>query len=70
MILHRLRNDFDLATVTVVGAVGLVGITPFAAYRYYTGNTFTASMDSAIVIGIGLALADAWLSGNGIIGNE
>ena len=25
MILHRLRNDFDLATVTVVGAVGLVG---------------------------------------------
>lgn len=64
MILHRLRNDFDLALVTVFGGVAIAGIAPFAVYRYYTGNNIAAIMDTAIVFGIGLALADAWLSGN------
>ena len=64
MIWHRMRNDFDLAIVTVFGGVAMTGIAPFAVYRYYTGNLIAAIMDTAIVLGIGLALAHAWLSGN------
>ena len=64
MIWHRMRNDFDLAIVTVFGGVAMLGIAPFAVYRYYTGNMAAAFMDVAIVLGIGLALAHAWLSGN------
>lgn len=64
MIWHRMRNDFDLAIVTVFGGVAMTGIAPFAVYRYYTGNLIAAVMDTAIVLGIGLALAHAWLSGN------
>jgi len=64
MILHRMRNDFDLATVTVFGGVAMLGIAPFAVYRYYTGNAVAAIMDTVIVLGIGLALAHAWASGN------
>lgn len=64
MIWHRFRNDVDLATVTVFGGVAIVGIIPFAVFRYMTGNMVAAIMDTVIVLGIGLALAHAWLSGN------
>lgn len=64
MIWHRMRNDFDLAIVTVFGGVAVTGIAPFAVYRYFTGNIPAAIMDAAIVVGIGFALAHAWLSGN------
>jgi len=64
MNMKRLRNDFDLATISVFGAVAIVGIAPFAAYRFYTGNMTAAFMDTAIVLGIALALLHAWHSGN------
>ncbi len=64
MVWQRMRNDFDLAIVTVFGGVAMLGIAPFAVYRYYTGNMLATLMDIAIVLGIGLALAHAWLSGN------
>ncbi len=64
MIWHRMRNDFDLAIVTVFGAVAIIGIAPFAVYRYFSGNIPAAIMDAAIVIGISFALADAWLNSN------
>lgn len=63
MIWHRMRNDFDLAIVTVFGGVAMAGIAPFAVYRYYTDNYIAAIMDTLIVLGIGLALTHAWLSG-------
>ncbi len=64
MILQRLRNDFDLATITVFGAVAILGIAPFAVYRYFTGNMAAAIMDTGIVLGIGFSLLHAWQSGN------
>lgn len=64
MMLQRLRNDFDLATITVFGGVAILGIAPFAVYRYFTGNAAAAIMDISIVAGISLALAHAWYSGN------
>lgn len=64
MIWHRMRTDFDLAIVTVFGAVAVAGIAPFAVYRYLSGNLPAAIMDAVIVIGMILALAHAWLSGN------
>jgi diguanylate cyclase len=63
-MLRRMRNDLDLATITVFGGVAIVGIAPFAVYRYYTGNMPAAIMDTLIVLGICLALAHAWVSGN------
>lgn len=64
MIWHRMRTDFDLAIVTVFGGVAIMGIAPFAVYRYFTGNIVAARMDTLIVLGIAAALTHAWVSGN------
>jgi len=64
MILHRMRNDFHLAVVTIFGAIAVIGISPFAVYRYYSGNNLAAIMDVAIVVLISAALAHAWITGN------
>ncbi|MEO6171856.1 MAG: GGDEF domain-containing protein [Arenimonas sp.] len=64
MIWQRLRNDFDLAIVSIFAILAIVGITPFAVYRYLVGNQAAAIMDVIIVIAISAALAHAWISGN------
>ena len=35
---HRLKNDFRLSIITLLGISGLVGITPFAVLRFMQGN--------------------------------
>lgn len=42
----------------------LPALRPSPCIRYYTGNMMAAIMDTAIVLGIGLALLHAWYSGN------
>ena len=35
---YRLRHDFPLAIITLMGTIGVLGILPFAIYRFASGN--------------------------------
>ncbi|HSR66054.1 MAG TPA: GGDEF domain-containing protein [Xanthomonadaceae bacterium] len=63
-MLSRLRNDFQLAILTLFGACAVLGVTPFAFYRFATGNRVAGSIDLSIVACIALAVLHAWRSGN------
>lgn len=68
MLWYRLRNDFPLAIITLFGACAVLGIFPFAIFRFATGNPLAGLIDSAIVLGIGAAVVHAWRSGNTRVG--
>ena len=61
---QRLRTDYDLAIITSFCAAAILGIMPFAIYRFSSGNTFAGLVDLAIVAMICLAVANAWRGGN------
>lgn len=61
---RRLRTDYDLAIISSFCACALFGITPFAIYRFVTGNTFAGLVDVAIIAMICLAVAIVWRGGN------
>ena len=63
-MLQRLKNDPQLAFVGLFGACAAIGITPFAVYRASTGQWLIALVDLAIVLGILVAVAHAWRSGD------
>ena len=65
MIWQRLlRSDYDLAVVTIFGAIAIVGVTPFAWYRFSSGNTIAGIMDVVIVLSICAVLTYALVTGN------
>jgi len=35
-MLKRLRNDFQLSIITLMGLFGVIGISPYAVYRLIT----------------------------------
>uniref|UniRef100_A0A486XKP1 Uncharacterized protein n=1 Tax=Rheinheimera sp. BAL341 TaxID=1708203 RepID=A0A486XKP1_9GAMM len=37
-MIERLKNDFYLAMLTLVGTIILFFVTPYGVYRLYTGN--------------------------------
>ena len=37
-LLRRLRSDFQLSIITLMGLFGVIGISPYAVYRLATGN--------------------------------
>lgn len=61
---YRLRNDFLLAILTLLGACGTLGILPFAIYRFATGNVVAGVIDSAIMLTIVASAVYAWRTGN------
>jgi len=61
---YRLRNDYPLALLTLIGAVATLGLTPFAIYRFATGNLVAGVIDSVLVLSIIGAVAHAWHTGN------
>ncbi|GBO84593.1 MULTISPECIES: GGDEF domain-containing protein [Marinobacter] len=63
-MLHRLKTDFRLSIITLLGASAILGITPFAAMRFMQGNTLAGSVDTAILVGILITLIYAWASGD------
>ena len=64
MSLYRLRSDFQFAIVTSFGGVAILGILPFAAYRFATGQLLAGSVDLAIVACIAVGVLHAWRGGN------
>lgn len=61
---HRLKNDFRLSIITLLGASALLGITPFAVLRFVQSNTVAGLVDLTILLGICTSVIYAWVSGN------
>lgn len=59
----RLRADFRFAVMSVFGACAVLGILPFAVYRFAIGDLVAGVMDSIIVLLIALPVAWAWRTG-------
>lgn len=63
-MLNRLKNDFRLSIITILGASALLGITPFAAMRFLQGNAVAGLIDTFILLGISGGMAYAWITGD------
>ncbi len=61
---RRLRTDFQLSIITLLGAVALFGIVPFAVYRFLETNHLAGVADSLISIGILASVTYAWITGD------
>lgn len=62
-MLRRLRTDFQLSMITMLGACAVFGISPFAVYRFINGNIYVGIVDTAIVVGIAAMVIYAWRTG-------
>lgn len=60
MSLYRLKADFRLAIITMLGVCAVLGITPFAILRFLQGNILAGLIDSSILLGISGTVAYAW----------
>lgn len=63
-IKYRLANDFQLAVISLLAAVTLLGLVPFAIWRAMNGQWAPFIMDILIQIGIAGAVIHAWRSGS------
>lgn len=63
MFWYRLRNDFALAIITLVATCAMLGILPFAIYRFVTGDLVAGFVDSAILVSILVGVVYAWRTG-------
>lgn len=63
-MLNRLKTDFRLSIITLLGASALLGITPFAVMRFMQDNVVAGLVDTAILLGISGAMAYAWITGD------
>lgn len=62
-MLQRLRTDFRLSIITLLGACAVLGITPFAIFRFFSGELVAGVIDSIIVAGIATLVSVAWVTG-------
>ena len=60
----RLRSDFQLSIVTLVGVCSVFGVTPYAVYRLHEGNWAVGLTDTFLVVGTSIAVVYAWRTGN------
>ncbi len=63
-MLERLKRDFQLAVLTLFGVSAVVGILPFAVYRFATGAFWVGLADAVIVVAISTAVLHAWITGD------
>lgn len=63
-LLRRLRNNFQLSIITLMGLFGVVGISPYAVYRLATGNYLVGIADTVIVLSTIVAVLHAWRTGD------
>ncbi len=61
---QRLRSDFRLSIITLLGLSGFLGITPFAVLRFHQGDTATGVVDLLILCGVSAGVAYAWWTGD------
>lgn len=65
-ILIRLRKDFQLSIITLVGLCSLIGITPYIVFRLLEGNLWVGLIDTFLVISTGFSVLYAWRTGDTI----
>lgn len=63
-IRYRLTNDFQLAIITLMGVIALLGISPFALRRALHGQWPAFALDLLIEVGILTSVLHAWRSGS------
>ena len=63
-LLRRLRTDFQLSIISLMGLFGILGITPYAVYRLLEGNYLIGIADVAVVLSTVGAVVFSWLTGN------
>ena len=61
---HRVRTDFRFAIITLFIAVGVLGITPFAIYRFARGQVFAGAVDLAMVLIMTVGGVVVWRGGD------
>ncbi|TYT24877.1 GGDEF domain-containing protein [Luteimonas viscosa] len=59
----RLKGDFHLAIVVMFGTITVLGITPFAFFRFMVGQRAIGILDMLIVSGIAAGSVYAWRTG-------
>ena len=63
-MLSRLRTDFQLALISLLGACAVFGILPLAVYRFLSGQLIVGVVDTAMVSLITAAVVYAWRTGD------
>lgn len=63
-IRYRLRNDFQLAVLSLLGAVAVLGVFPFALLRAYLHEWLAFFTDLFVIAGILASVFYAWHSGD------
>lgn len=61
-LLKRLREDFQLSIITLMGLFGVLGISPYAVYRLFNGNYLVGIADTIIVLSTLFAVLYAWFT--------
>lgn len=61
---HRLKNDFRLSIITLLGLSAVFGITPFAVVRLWQGDMMAGLVDMSIMLGISSSVFYAWSTGD------
>lgn len=64
MSMQRLRTDFRFAVVTLFGVIAVLGITPFAIYRFANGQALAGGVDLGIVLCLCAGTLHAWRGGD------
>ncbi|MBN7768767.1 GGDEF domain-containing protein [Marinobacter daepoensis] len=61
---YRLRTDFRLSIITLLGASAVLGITPFAVMRFVQNDLLAGLVDLFILLGIVSGVLYAWATGD------
>lgn len=62
--IKRLRHNFQLSIITLMGSFGIFSLTPYAIYRMYHANYTVAIADSFAIFSIIIAVIYAWKTNN------
>lgn len=62
-MLKRLKDDFQLSMLCLIGLLACVGIGPYVIYRLLMGNAWVALIDALMVIGALVCVGFAWRTG-------
>lgn len=63
-MLYRLKTDFRLSIITLLGISALLGISPFAVMRFAQGNMLAGIVDTTIMLAIMAGMIYAWITGD------
>jgi len=64
LTIRRLKRNFQLSVITLMGLFGVISITPYAIFRIFTADYIVAITDTFAVISIIIAVVYAWRTNN------